>query len=121
MYLQGIPPGQVFLSIQPREDICERKLSSLLYLCCLFMPEKYFPIDRLDELASNSEWIEARTNEDAIKEYRKRHPETRWSEDKDIRILSEASRLLNNVKDGETGFMIAKKALTEYIEANSKD
>lgn len=93
----------------------------MLYLCCLFMPPKYFPIDRLDELASNSEWIEARTEEAAIREYRKRHPETRWSADEDIKIVAEASRLLNNVKDGENGFIIAKKALIDYLKANNRD
>ncbi len=97
------------------------EVDSLLYLCCLFVPEKYFPLDRLDDLASNSEWIEARTTEAAIKEYRKRHPETRWSGNDDVKILAEASRLLNNVKDGETGFMIAKKALIVYLNASNKD
>jgi hypothetical protein len=96
-------------------------LNNLLYLCCLFVPQKYFPLDRLDDLTSNSEWIEARNTEAAIKEYRKRHTETRWSDDKDVKILAEASRLLNNVKDGENGFMIAKKALIEYLEASNKD
>ncbi len=93
----------------------------MLYLCCLFIPEKYFPVDKLDDLAAKSEWIEARSQEEAIKEYRKRHHETRWSSDKEVKILAEASRLLNNVKDGENGFMIAKKALIDYLKASNKD
>jgi len=75
--------------------------------------------DKLTYYAKHSEWIESKSREEAIKEYRKKHPRlaTLYTVN-DVKILSESARLLNNIRDSENGYVIAIEAMNDYLEAN---
>lgn len=94
----------------------------MLYLCCLLSPEKDRSRSELEIYARNSAWIAAPNEEEAVKVYRKRYPNlTKWHEPNDIKILSKSPRLLNTIKDGDNGYMAAKKALTEYLAVAAEE
>jgi hypothetical protein len=97
-------------------------MNDLLYLCCLIPPENDVFREKIEFCARNSEWIEAKTEEDAVKIYQKRYPNlTKWHSAKDVKILSKSPRLLNNIKDGDTDYMMALKAMTNYSDADQED
>lgn len=94
----------------------------MLYLCCLFPAEKDLTRGDLNYYARNSEWIESKTKEEAVREYIKRHPGlTRWCVSNDIKILAESARLLNNIVDGDNGYSTAMKLMIASLEDNKED